>query len=285
MAIWRHGCSEMLMQVMVQGKSNPYSFMAVILLTVITTAPTAYGEIGLNLDASALRFIYTPGAGGFGSIGRIDITRNGTSTITVQQLDLAGDGFGGGNDTIIDLAKVTPESTPSFDAIFTADVFYLGQPNTYAVVGSYTIKDTTGTTVVEGDFSSDYVTLLSNTLFMGGSLTNADGILRPGSPATGWTFVGDPAKTQDIINGVFGGQDGIDGTVTLDRFRDVSTLANLFNFEFVANFPDLDAFFNDAIQASVRADVKVSVVVPAPGSAILGWIGLMLIGWIRKRFA
>ncbi|NLX12037.1 MAG: hypothetical protein GXY44_00075 [Phycisphaerales bacterium] len=262
------------------------AFLIIVVLFALTrTAPVAHAEIGLNIDATALRFIYTPGAGGFGSIGRIDITRGSSSALTAQMLELGGDGLGGGNDTLIDLAKVTSESFPTFDAIFTADVFYLGQPNSYAIVGTYTVKDTTGTTVLEGDYTSDFVTLSSSTLYMGGNLANADGILRPGSPATGWAFVGDSDKTPDNINGVFGGQDGIDGTITMDRWRDVSTLANLFNFEFVGSFPDLDAFFNDAIQASVHADMKVSVVVPAPSAVLLGWIGLALVGWIKRRLA
>lgn len=250
---------------------------------MMLTASTVRAEIGISLDGSALRFVYTPGAGGFGSIGRIDVTRNGSSIMTVQQLDLAGDGFGGGNDTVIDLARVTSESSPPFDLVFSADVFYLGQSNSYALIGTYIAKDTTGTTVVEGDFASSSVGLYGNTLFIEGALSNADGVLRPGSPATGWTFVGDASRTPEFTNGLYGGQDGIVGTVTLNNFRDVSTLANLFNFEFIANFPDLDAFFNDAIQASVRADMKVNVVVPAPTAAFLGWIGLTMVGWIRKR--
>jgi hypothetical protein len=243
----------------------------------------AIADPGLTIDATAMRFIYTPGAGGPGSIGRIDITPNNASMLVVQELTLGTDNaFGGGDDTVVDLAKV---GRPGFTAVFSADVYSLGTPNAYAVVGTYTVTDASHAVVVDGDFSSTSAAVAGNTLFMGGSFSNPDGILRPGSPLDSWNFTGDPARTPNIINGVFGGRDGIDGTVSLDRFRDASTMADLFEFQFVGGFPDLDAFFNSGIQASTQADVKVQVVVPVPSATLLGVLGLALVASLRRRLA
>lgn len=238
---------------------------------------------GLTIDASAMRFVYTPGAGGPGSIGRIDITPSSAAALVVQEVQLGSDNaFGGGDDTVVDLASAGADS---FTATFSADVFSLGPPNSYAVVGTYAVTDSTAQTVVEGDFVSNFASIGGQSMFMGGTLTNADGILRPGSPSTGWVYTGSASQTMDFINGVFGGRDGIDGTVTLTQFRNATTLASLFNFQFVGAFPDLDAFFNSGIQACTVADVKVTVVaVPAPGAAFLGALGLMLVDRIRRRY-
>lgn len=242
----------------------------------------AYADIGIMVDASTLRFIYTKGAGGPGSIGRISIVSTATSAVEVQQLELGTDRqFGGGDDTLIDLAR---ERNGGFSAVFSADVFQLGT-NDYSIVGSTVIRDVTGTTKVQGDFASEFVDVSNGTFSFGGALSNADGVLRPGSPNMGWTFVGNPALTPNTINGLLGGADGIDGTVTQGWGRPVSTLANLFEFQFIGNFPDLDAFFNSAVQASTTADIKVATVVPAPGAFALGAIGLCLVNRLRRRFS
>ena len=225
----------------------------------------AYADIGIMVDASTLRFIYTKGAGGPGSIGRISIVSTATSAVEVQQLELGTDRqFGGGDDTLIDLAR---ERNGGFSAVFSADVFQLGT-NDYSIVGSTVIRDVTGTTKVQGDFASEFVDVSNGTFSFGGALSNADGVLRPGSPNMGWTFVGNPALTPNTINGLLGGADGIDGTV-----------------QFIGNFPDLDAFFNSAVQASTTADIKVATVVPAPGAFALGAIGLCLVNRLRRRFS
>jgi hypothetical protein len=228
-----------------------------------------------------MRFIYTKGAGGPGSIGRIDIGQSSASTLIVQELAVGSDlQIGGGDDTVIDMARIVGGG---FEATFSADVFQLGT-NAYSIVGTYTVEDANGNVVVEGDFTSDLTNMDSGYLFLGGGFTNNDGVLRPGGTG-GWSFDGVAASTPNTINGMFGGADGIDGTVTLDSGREFSTLASLFEFQFVGDFPDLDAFFNSAMQASNLADLKVQVVVPAPGAAGLAFFGFTLVAGIRRRFA
>lgn len=263
------------------GKRKQHVMNAALLAVLMGAVSPALAEpIGLVLDASSMRFIYTQGSGGPGSIGRIDISQDTLSSIVVQELTLGADeAIGGGNDTVIDMARITQGG---FGATFTADVFQLGS-NSYSIVGTYTIQDANGTVVVEGDFNSDVSSLNNGSLFIGGNLTNADGILRP-TGTSSWGFAGVAASTPNTINGVFGGADGIDGTVTLDRWREFSTLASLFDFQFVGDFPDLDAFFNSAIQASNIASLKIqAVVVPVPGATGLAALGMGLVAVIRRR--
>ena len=70
------------MRIMRKPRFTQAFLIIVVLFALTRTAPVAHAEIGLNIDATALRFIYTPGAGGFGSIGRIDITRGSSSALT-----------------------------------------------------------------------------------------------------------------------------------------------------------------------------------------------------------
>ena len=256
-------------------------FWSAIIAAVLGPVSISLAEpTGLVIDASAMRFIYTKGTGGSGSFGHINIGQSGGSSLVVQELTLGSDGqFGGGNDTIIDMARVTQGG---FNASFSADVFKLGS-NSYSIVGTYTVEDANGNVVVEGDFNSDLTSLNNNYLYLGGSLTNADSILRPGG-TNSWVFDGTASSTPNTINGLFGGADGIDGTVTLDRYREYATLANLFEFQFVGSFPDLDAFFNSAIQASNLADLRVQVVVPSPGATGLAIFGFAMVAAIRRRF-
>ena len=258
--------------------------LTAVLAVVLGVAPMAWAEpVGLIFDASAMRCIYTKGSGGPGSIGRIDIgLQDGLSSLVVQELALGSDQqIGGGDDTVIDMARIT-EGSFNFGATFSADVFQLGV-NSYAIVGTYTIQDFNGAVVVEGDFNSDLASLNNDSLFLGGSLSNADGILRP-TGTSSWSFSGMSSATPNTINGVFGGADGIDGTVTLNSGRELSTLASLFDFQFVGSFPDLDAFFASDVQASNVANLKVQVtVVPLPGATGLAAVGLGIVAAIRRR--
>jgi len=237
---------------------------------------------GLVVDASSVQFVYTKSAGGPGSIGRIDITQNSLSSIIVQQLAVGSDGLIGGiDDTLVDIARIIDGG---FGANFTADVFQLGT-NSYSVVGLYTVEDASGNVVVEGDFNSDFVSINNGNLWLGGELSNADGVLRPGGSSS-WVFEGDAPVTKDYINGLYGGADGTDGFITLSSGREFSTSAGLLEFQFIENLTDLDAFFSQAQQAGSLGDLKVQVtIVPAPGAVGLAMIGLGCVAVVRRRLA
>lgn len=260
----------------------PGGLLAIVLCTLVPAAAVWAEPTGLVIDASAVQFVYTKSAGGPGSIGRIDITQNSLSSLIVQQLAVGQDDLiGGVDDTLVDIARIIGGG---FTANFTADVFQLGT-NSYSVVGLYTVEDAGGGVVVEGDFNSDFVSINNGSLWLGGMLSNADGVLRPGGSSS-WVFEGDAPVTKDYINGLYGGADGVDGFVTLSSGREFSTTAGLLEFQFIENLTDLDTFFNQAQQAGSLADLKVQVtIVPAPGAVGLAVIGLACVAVIRRRLA
>lgn len=87
-----------------------------------------------------------------------------------------------------------------------------------------------------------------------------------------------------MINGQFGGDDGVDGTVTLADGRGSYRRGSLVDFQFVGKFSDLDAFFARARQGSTGADMKLTVV-PVPAAWLLVSLGLTGALALRRRLA
>ncbi|KAB2948630.1 MAG: hypothetical protein KJ057_03855 [Phycisphaerae bacterium] len=242
-------------------------------------AGAAQAGVGFFIDASTLQFTYTKGAGGPGSFGQIEIHDIVSSNLVVQHLNLGANGeVGGGDDTLLDLAEIGDSG--QFSVSFVGDVFKHGA-NSYSIVGSVSIGDVNSPPdVIVGNFKSDSLTIGGGFFSFGGALGNPDGILQP-SQGDSWVFTGLAADTNDIINGQFGGQDGVDGTVSIADGRGSYRSGNLLDFQFVGQFADLDAFFNANKQGSSGADMKLTVV-PVPGAVLLASLGLAG-AWIARR--
>ncbi|MCG3130379.1 MAG: hypothetical protein FLDDKLPJ_01136 [Phycisphaerae bacterium] len=244
-------------------------------------AGSAQAGIGFFVDASTLQFTYTKGAGGPGSVGQITITNIVSSNLVLQKLDLGANGeIGGGDDTLVDLAEIGDSS--QFSVSFVADVFKNGA-NDYSIVGSLGIGDVNSPPdVIVGNFLSNSLSLGGGFFSFEGGLSNSNGILQPDGSDT-WVFTGLADDTPDFINGVFGGDDGVDGTVSLDSARGSYRSGNLLDFQFVGKSPNLDAFFNADRQGSNGADMKITIV-PVPAGVALGMIGLSAAWALRRRF-
>jgi hypothetical protein len=211
------------------------------------------------------------------------VSRNANSSILAQRLDLGGDrDFGGGDDTVTDLARIAGAGPGGYETILFADVFKNGA-NDFTIVGTYRLADAGASPVViEGAFASSFTALLGGALFVGGEVSNPDGILRPGSPNTSWLFTGDADRTPNMIQGVFGGADGVDGTLAVADLRSAFDRGNLLEFHIAGDFQDLDSYFDAPTQSSSVSDLSLMVKVPAPGAVALGMVGLALLGALKR---
>jgi len=253
-----------------------------IAVSGLAGAERAEAGVGFFVDASTLEFSYVKGAGGQGSIGRITISDILSSNLTLQQLDLGADGeIGGNDDTLIDLAEIGDPS--QFSVSFVGDVFKNGA-NDYTIIGTLGIGDINSPPeVILGDFTSASLQVGGGFFAFDGSLSNPNGLLQP-DQSDSWLFTGLAGDTADIINGVFGGADNVDGTVTLANGRGSYRRGSLVDFQFVGKFADLDAFFDAARQGSTGADMKITVV-PVPAAWLLASLGIAGAYAIRRRMA
>lgn len=257
------------------------SILGVIAASVsFAVAGAAEAGVGFFFDASTLRFSYVKGAGAPGSIGRVTVNDFVSSSLAVQHLDLGADGeVGGVDDTLLDMARIG--NSASFDVNLVADVFKLGA-NNYVMQGQLRIKDASGTEVVVGDLFSPNMFIGGGFFAFDGWLSNPGGILQPDNTDS-WLFTGLGEDTPDFLNGQFGGADATDGTIRINDGRGSFANGSLVEFQFVGKFNDLDHFF-DANRGSTGADMKVAVV-PVPGAALLGALGLSVAYALRRRMA
>lgn len=258
----------------------------VAVLGLVCLAAPARADIGMSIDTAMMEFDYFQVQGGQGVVGMFEVRLTNNSTINAQKLDLGGDNdFGGGDDTVLDIAKINGYADPDFTRVLSGQVIKLGA-NDYILQGVYELYDYDADLALQGDFVSSFVALSGSALYMGGSVTNPDGVLRPGSPNTSWEFNGNPVNTPDMINGGFGGHDGIDGRITVPDGRSSYSLANLLEFQFVGEHRDLDALFGLESFSSTIANANLSikpVPIPEPGGVVLGLIGLGAIARLRRR--
>jgi len=236
----------------------------------------AWANIGFIVEGTSLEFLYQKGGGGQGSFGQINVSTMISSSLLLQQFDLGQDsGFGGGDDTLIDLAKIGDSTM--FDINFTGDVFKNGS-NDFSVLGTLTIGDVNSPpNVVEGDFSSDFVSAHDGFFSLTGGIFNPDGLLQSEDGGQSWVFHGVGDDTPSNPNA-----DGVVGTVTLEKGRSSFQTGLFVAFQFVGDFGNgLDDFFNED-QSSKGANVQV-VIVPAPPAMLLGLIGFAGAWMVRRR--
>lgn len=225
----------------------------------------ALANPGISITASPMRFIYTKGAGGAGSIGRIDIASSAGANLMLQQIDFGADNvLGGGNDVTTDLVTL---GQGQFSASFTADVFKLAT-GSYAAVGTYTIWDAGKKTVIEGDFTSQSINMLNGSLSLSGGLFNQNGVLRSGSELY---------KAPNVTTG--NGDGGI--AAALAQLSGAPALGNLLQLNLSGKLLTLDKLFGSSLQANTAASIQIASsappVVPAPQAAALAVMGLLFV--------
>lgn len=244
-----------------------------------TAGGSARADLGIQLDGSALAFQYTRTPGPDGLVGHIEVVDDVASSLSLAVIDTGPDkALGGLDDVLVDLAAIG--SPAQFDTTLLADVFRLG-PNDYLLTGTWTVSDASSAVVMEGALTSTAVGLGGGVFYFLGELSNPAGLL----VGTGddWVFTGVPEDTPDDILGIADyGLDGVDGSAGLSSGRANYTAGDLVDFHLTGFFGDLDGFFLDDDRSSSNSDLKVQTI-PLPGAAMLGLIGLGVLGRFRRR--
>ena len=161
------------------------------------------GSYDLTFAGTNLTGIYTPGAGSPGSMGRMDITPVAAgASVSVTETD--------GIRTVDQVVA----GLHGFDLTLSADVYSAG--GGFVFVGTLTIS-MSGVTVFTGDFTSQELTVAGGVETIRATATNSLGLL----PAQ--RIYGDASLSPDLIGGLPGGLDGVDGALVVPPLADATT--------------------------------------------------------------
>jgi len=253
---------------------------------VAFAASPCFADIGIFFDVTSLGFQYqvTNSNAGVGDvIGTISISDSAFSNMMAQKLDLGGDGFGGGNDSLLDLANIG--SGDDFDALFTANVVVGPGGNNFQIAGSLSATDTTlGDPSVTGDFSSFFVSMQGGVFSFGGDLVkdiNAgqDSLLLDPNQNDSWVFTGLSGDTPSSPD-----EDGTQGEISLDTGRTLFGQGTVGEFHFAGfGSSTLNEFFSQDQQSST-AELKISIV-PEPTTITLLILGGACTFLLRRRLS
>lgn len=255
--------------------------LAGVLTVLGLGAPAARADLPdphVFLDYSTLDFIFTrnltaptPGA----VIGTFDIEDSAGTTLDAVLRD----------DLAVEIDRATILDNDDFDVTVTGDVIYMG-PNSYALVGSFSTTDDTGTVKVLADFTSTTVSMtgppaFSNVLTIAGSLTTfggGAGTIFADATATDWSFAGHTDDTAD-------GKDvGDDDTISIEDLNIASyDTGALIDFSLGVVFTSLDDLFASSSTVA-GGDMKVTIV-PVPAAVVLGLIGFGCVAGLRRRLS
>lgn len=243
-------------------------------------------------EYGALHFNYTrngnaatPGA----MIGTLSLSRTGSSIFSARKYSAGPNGLiqnGGGDDVPLDTD--TTFATGDFGFSVSSEVFFNGT-NSYEIRSSGSggnmvagTDSTSGGGATSGDsfqarmHSTSVIVsgvLFSFTGLMSNLLTNDAVLLDNDTPnGPGWTFWGSNGQNIGL-------------TANRDSY-DIGQLIEIF-VDFSASFSDLDDFFyRQGPQGSMRdnqtGETKLTVV-PAPAAVMLGAIGLIIVGHLKRR--
>ncbi len=250
--------------------------LCVVSLMSAGTAAHA-GVIGVEFNYSLdMSYVYAPDVGG--KVG--ELTLSAPTAALVTKYDLGLDGYGGGNDVILDRALIGDSNDVAFE--MTLDVIKLAA-NTYSLTGMMggtdtdLLSDSHVAEVISGTASYFPGTLLiSGALAVGPQL---DSILvnRAIGPYQ-WLFAGLTVPNP----GVDPDEDLVEGQLSLLSGR---TAFDTGSYSLLAlgvdSVADLDAFFGmDRFHAA--SDLKLQVV-PEPATMLLLTVGGLALAVRRRR--
>jgi hypothetical protein len=261
--------------------------IAVLVGVLAIAAAPALADIGFRFDYTGLELSYTAAAGPGGKVGTLSLY--GADYVRLDKIDLGGDGFGGGNDTLLDDADISGSANMGFG--FSGTVYKLGT-NSYQIVGTVTGTDTNtasnsheagvvSTTVNYVDLGAGQGGLLS---FTGDAATlplNDSILINRSVVGAEWRWVGNGVPSAGDPD-----EDGIVGDVSLVSGRKLFDKGAVLLFEIsMDRVADLDALFSANRSAVNSGDFKFEIVVPAPAAILLGVIGLGVLGYLKHRYA
>ncbi len=241
------------------------AFAGLFCMVAFAPAP-AMAEIRVGFDYSNMHFSYDSTTGAF------NVSENSDSNALLDTRTVPGPSITDNADIIADF----------FDVLLGLTI--TGSSGSYTASGTFEATDTdTGSNAMEADFSSFTVSLsAAGLLTISGLLNTQVGnssilVNRESSAGAGdWVYAGVAGDTPDSPDA-----DGTDGTITITNAVDYDS-GQLLVLQFSTGFTDIDVFFGG--DRSGDGGNTKGEIIPAPGAALLGVMGLGMIGWIKRRY-
>ncbi len=240
------------------------AFAGLFCMVAFAPAP-AMANPHVGFDYSNMHFAYNSTTGAF------NVSENSDSNALLDTRLVPGPSITDNADIIGDL----------FDVLLGLTI--TGSSGSYSASGTFTATDTdTGSNAIEADFAGFAVTLDSlGLLTISGLLNTQVGnssilVNRESSAGAGdWVYAGVAGDTPDSPDA-----DGTDGTITITNAVDYDS-GQLLVLQFSTGFTDIDVFFGG--NRSGDGGNTKGEIIPAPGAALLGFMGLGMVGWMKKR--
>ena len=232
-------------------------------------AGPAIADLYLDVDIAYTEMTITPTGPGTASV---DITDTDWGNIGVFVYDDAGTS-GIADDILMDQAYIYNMGLNNFDALLNL-TFTQAASELWSASGTVTVRDTTFSDVIAGEFTSTRIVIPSSSTDL-----YVHGRLRPIAPSTSllttspWVFAGQMGPA---------GSDGVAGQVTLDP-ADYFDSGIVTVLHYRVGTSSLDTLFSTS-DSFIQGDVSMTVV-PVPAAFLLGMLGMGVAGLKLRKHA